>query len=75
MNRNTVYLVSTLEGIVAVSTTRRMTDDTAYDKACLKEVTVKYSDYIHGGARTAPIAVRAIPASMPVVEPNPVTTM
>ena len=41
VNRNTSYLVSTLEGIVAVSTIGRISDDLCYDRACLTEVTVK----------------------------------
>ena len=40
----------------------------------MTEVTVKYCDYIHGGARTAPVAVRAIPASAPVQDANPIKT-
>ena len=72
--RNTAYLISTLEGMVAVSTIGRLSDDEAYDKACIQEVTVKYGDYIHGGARTTPVATRAIPASMPVADPEPLRT-
>ena len=74
VNRNTSYLISTLEGIVAVSTIGRLSDDLCYDRACLTEVTIKYSDYVHGGARTAPVALKAIPASAPVVDANPIKT-
>ena len=48
VDRSTSYLISTLEGIVAVSFIGWMSGDVAYDKACLHEVTVKYCDYIHG---------------------------
>ena len=51
-----------------------MSDNQCYDRACLKEVTVKYREYIHGGARTAPAAVHVIPASAPVKDPNPIKT-
>ena len=51
-----------------------MPDDKCYDRACLEEVTVKYNDYIRGGARTAPLAIRAIPAIAPVRDPEPVKT-
>lgn len=58
VNRNTQYLISTSDGIIACSTVRRLPDEEAYDKTCLEDVKVKYSDYIHGGARTKPTTVK-----------------
>ena len=35
---------------------------------------MKYSEYIHGGARISPATIRAIPASNTVQDPNPIKT-
>ena len=76
VNRNTQYLVSTVEdGIIACSTIRRFPDSEAYDKACLEEVTARYNDYISGGAKTKPTTIR-LPAreGQTVQDPNPIPT-
>ena len=55
-NRNMEYLVATKDGIISCSTVRRLPDNEAYDKKCIEEVDVKFTDYVKIGSRTAPIA-------------------
>ena len=74
VSRNTSYLVSTPDGIIACATIRRLIDEEAYDPACLTEVTVKLADYIHGGARTKPIAARITVPAASSPDPNPIAT-
>ena len=53
VNRNTEYLIATTDGIIFCSTVRRLPDNEAYDKKCMDEIIVKYTDYVKTGSRTA----------------------
>ena len=74
VNRNTAYLISTPDGIVACSTIRRLIDKEAYGPACLTEVTLRLADYIHKGARTKPIDTRITVPAAARTDPNPIAT-
>ena len=54
---------------------RRLPDNEAYDKKCMDEMIVKYTDYVKTGTRTAPIAVRFTPTSNEIApDPHPIPT-
>ena len=54
---------------------RRLSDNEAYDKKCIDEIDVKYTDYVKTGSRTAPIAVRLTPTwNKAAPDPNPIPT-
>ena len=75
INRNTQYIISTTDGIITCSTVRRMIDEEAYDKSCTQEISVKYVDYIRGGARTKPLTVHfANSGHQAIADPNPIET-
>ena len=75
VNRNTEYLLATTDAIVSCSTVRRWPDNEAYDKKCIEEVDIKYTDYVKTGPRTAPIAVRFTPKLNNIApDPYPILT-
>ena len=75
VNRNIEYLVATTDGIISCSIVRRLPDNEAYDKKCIDEIDVRYTDYVNIGSRTAPIAVRFAPTSNEVApDPNRIPT-
>ena len=53
-----------------------MPNNEAYDKKCVDDIIVMYTDYVKTGPRTAPIAVRFTPTSnniAPDLHPTPTT--
>ena len=47
----------------------------AYDKKCIDNVIIKYTDYVKTGSRTATIAVRFTPTSNEIApDPHPIPT-
>ena len=59
---------------MACSTIRRLIDEEAYDPACLTELTFRFADYIHKGARTKPIDARITVPAAARTDPNPIAT-
>ena len=75
VNRNAEYLIATHQGIISCSTVLRLPDNEAYDKKCIEDIDIKYTDYVKIGSRTAPTAVRFTPTSKDVApDPHPIPT-
>ena len=64
VNRNNEYCIATTDGIISCSTVRRLPDNEAYDKKCIDESDVEYTDDVKSASRTAPIAARFTPLSI-----------
>ena len=65
--------MATEEGIFSFATIRRLSDDEAYDPACIDMVKITYREYVLEGARPAPVNVRFGNDPVKNVDTEPIT--
>ena len=70
-DRSQSYLVGNKDGIFASANVVRMSDDEAYDPDLIREITVKFYDYLNEGVRPPPAIV---PVHVPAGIKNPDTS-
>ena len=72
----TEYLTGNHDDVYSCSTMKKMEEDKAFDASIIKEIDMRYSDYVTQGARPSPAEVRPAAPGEPVPAPggHPVTS-
>ena len=66
----TEYLIGTRDDVYSCATMKRLQDDKAFDPSIIKQIDMRFSDYIIQGARTSPVEVRPAEPGHPVPAPG-----
>ena len=66
----TEYLIGTNDNIYSCCTMRRLEEDRAFDASLVKDITIKYSDYVMQGAKSSPAEIRPAEVGQPVPAPG-----
>ena len=66
----TEYLIGTHDDVYSCSTMRRWQEDKSFDPSIIKEIDMRFSDYVMQGARSSPVEVRPATPSTPFPAPG-----
>ena len=71
VNPSTIeYFIGTHDDVYSCSTMRRLQEEKAFDPSIIKEIDMRYSDYVIQGARSSPTEVRPATPSATIPAPG-----